>query len=141
MQDVFPEEQVEVEEMWRRQARKAREKEARQKEGDGQDEHEEEEVRTEDEEKFYETKDMKKARKGPRKVKGQNMYSAQLHIFHSFPEHAQRFAPLKEVREFDYLGLRLDPFLTMNSALLLVLEKVNKRHALVVAFSYSLRYD
>jgi hypothetical protein len=31
-----------VEEMRRRQARKAREKEARQKEGDGRDEHEEE---------------------------------------------------------------------------------------------------
>jgi hypothetical protein len=49
----FPEEKVEVEEMRRRQARKAREKEVRQdsEEGDGQDEHEEEEVRTEEEEK------------------------------------------------------------------------------------------
>ena len=66
------------------------------------------------------------------------MYPAQLHIFHSFPEHAQWSAPLKEVTEFDYLGLRLDPFLTMNSALLLVLDKVNKSHALVAAVSYSL---
>jgi hypothetical protein len=89
---------------------------------------------------FHEPKDMKKARKKPRTVKGQNMYQAQFHIFHSFPEHAQRSAPLKEVTEFDYLGLRLDPFLTMNSALLLVLDKVNKSHALVAAVSYSLRY-
>ena len=37
-------EQVEVEEMKRRQARKAREKETRQEEGDGHDEPEEEEV-------------------------------------------------------------------------------------------------
>ena len=90
---------------------------------------------------FHEPKDMKKARKKPRKVNGQNMYPAQFHIFHSFPEHAQRSAPLKEVTEFDYLGLRLDPFLTMNSALLLVLDKANKSHALVAAVSYSLRYD
>ena len=58
---------------------------------------------------FHEPKDMKKARKKPRKVNGQNMYPAQFHIFHSFPEHAQRSAPLKEVTEFDYLGLRLRP--------------------------------
>jgi hypothetical protein len=49
--DVFPEEQVEVEEMRRRQARRSRGEDARQEKGDGQDEHEEEEVRTEEEEK------------------------------------------------------------------------------------------
>ena len=49
LQDVFPEEQVEVEEMRRKQAKKARE--TRQEEGDGRDKHEEEEVRTEAEEK------------------------------------------------------------------------------------------
>ena len=51
LEDVFPTEQVEMEEMRRRQARKAREKEARQEEGDGRDEHEGEEVRMEEEEK------------------------------------------------------------------------------------------
>ena len=90
---------------------------------------------------FYETKEMKKARKKPRRASGQTIYPAQFHIFHSFPKHAQRSAPLKEVQEFDYLGLRLDPFLTMNAALLSVKDKVNKSHALVAAVSYSLRYD
>jgi hypothetical protein len=35
--DVFPEEQVEVEEMRRRQARRSRGEDARQEKGDGQD--------------------------------------------------------------------------------------------------------
>ena len=43
MEDFPPKEHVEVEEMRRRQARKAREKGARQEEGDGRDEHEEKE--------------------------------------------------------------------------------------------------
>jgi hypothetical protein len=47
----FPKEKVEIEEMRRRQARKAREKEARQEEEDGRDEHEGQEVRMEEEEK------------------------------------------------------------------------------------------
>jgi hypothetical protein len=51
LEDVLPKEQVDMEEMRRRQARKAREKEARQEEGDGRDEHEREEVRMEEEEK------------------------------------------------------------------------------------------
>ena len=51
MEDVFPEVKVEVEEMRRRHMRKAREKEARQEEGGGQDEHEGEEARMEEEEK------------------------------------------------------------------------------------------
>ena len=51
MEEVFPQEQVEMEERRRRQARKAREKEARHEEGDGRDEHEGEEVRMKDEEK------------------------------------------------------------------------------------------
>ena len=51
LHNVFPVKQVEVEEMRRRQARKAREKEARQEEGDGRDEHKEVEVRMEEEEK------------------------------------------------------------------------------------------
>jgi hypothetical protein len=84
---------------------------------------------------------MKKARKKPRRAHGQTIYPAQFHNFHSFPKHARWSAPLKEVQEFDYLGLRLDPFLTMNAALLSVKDKVNKSHALVAAVSYTLRYD
>ena len=50
LDDIFPPEQVEVEEERRRKARKARGKEARQEEGDGRDEQEEDEVRTQEEE-------------------------------------------------------------------------------------------
>jgi hypothetical protein len=56
LQDVFPMEQVEVEEMRRRQARKEREEKARQEEGDGRDAHEEEKVRTEEEKSMWDRK-------------------------------------------------------------------------------------
>ena len=52
MEDVFPKEHGDsVEEMRRRQTRKAREKEARQEEREGREEHEEEEEKMGEEEK------------------------------------------------------------------------------------------
>jgi len=48
---------------------------------------------------------------------------------------------LQEVKQFDYLVLRLDPMVNMKVALSSIQDKANKAHSLVLAVSYSLRYD
>ena len=48
---------------------------------------------------------------------------------------------LQEVKQFDYLGLRLDPMVNMKAAVSCIQEKANKAHSFVLAVSYSLRYD
>jgi len=48
---------------------------------------------------------------------------------------------LQEVKQFDYLGLRLDPMVNMKAAVSSIQEKANKAHSLVLAVSYSLRHD
>jgi len=48
---------------------------------------------------------------------------------------------LQEVKQFDYLGLLLDPMVNMKAAVSSIQEKANKAHSLVLAVSYSLRYD
>ena len=48
---------------------------------------------------------------------------------------------LREIKQFDYLGLRLDPMVNMKAAVSSIQEKANKAHSLVLAVSYSLRYD
>jgi len=49
----------------------------------------------------------------------------------------------QEVKQFDYLGLRLDPMVNMNmkAAVSSIQEKAIKAHSLVLAVYYSLRYD
>ena len=48
---------------------------------------------------------------------------------------------LKEVKQFDYLGLRLEPMVNMKAAVSSIEQKANKAHSLVLAVSDSLRYD
>ena len=73
---------------------------------------------------------------------------------HSTPSPCSQFIPnpphkyqlffstlLQEVKQFDYLGLRLDPMMNMKAAVASILEKANKGHSLALAVSYSLRYD
>jgi len=58
---------------------------------------------------------------------------------HRYPGYVS--ALLQEVKKFDYLGLRLDPMANMKAAVSSIQEKANKAHSLVLAVSYSLRYD
>ena len=54
---------------------------------------------------------------------------------HTYPGFVS--TPLQEVKKIGYLGLSLDPMLTLAS----IKEKANKGHSLPLAVSYSLRYD
>ena len=66
------------------------------------------------------------------------------HIQRSFPPSlpaSQSEVNLKEVTEFVYLGLCLDPTISMAAAAREIKSKAGKAHALVSAVSYSLRYD
>jgi len=58
---------------------------------------------------------------------------------HSYPSFLS--TPLQEVKQIDYLGITLDPMLTMKPAVASIQEKANKGHSLALAVSYSLRYD
>jgi len=48
---------------------------------------------------------------------------------------------LLEVKQFDYLGLQLDPMINVKTAVSSIKQKANKAHSLVLAVSYFLRYD
>jgi len=48
---------------------------------------------------------------------------------------------LQEVKQSDYLGLRLSPMVNMKAAVSSIQQKANKAHSFVLAVSYSLRYD
>jgi len=101
---------------------------------------------------IFETTQVRNARKKPQKVQGKILWPAPFHILSMFPHYANPNArshtypgfvstPLQEVKQIDYLGLRLDPMLTMKPALASIQEKANKGHSLALAVSYSLQYD
>jgi len=52
-----------------------------------------------------------------------------------------RTLPLKEPLTFKYLGLTLDPYLTMEAAMKHICRKINAAHQTVAAVAHSLRYD
>jgi len=49
--------------------------------------------------------------------------------------------PLKEPLTFKYLGLTLDPYLTMEAAMKHICRKINAAHQTVATVTHSLKYD
>jgi len=101
---------------------------------------------------FHETTQVRNARKKPRKIQGKHVWPAPFHILSMYPDYTNPntrphthpgllSTPLQEVNQIDYLGLRLDPILTVKPAVASMQEKANKGHSLALAVSYSLRYD
>jgi len=58
---------------------------------------------------------------------------------HRYPGYVSTL--LQEIKQFDYLGLQLDPMVNMQAAVSSIQEKANNARSLVFAVSYSLRYD
>jgi len=64
------------------------------------------------------------------------------HITTRFPlSQPPQTLPLKETLTFKYLGLTLDPYLTMEAATKHICQKINAAHQLVATVAHSLRYD
>ena len=62
------------------------------------------------------------------------------HVYSPFPTSDPRSYPILEFFQFEYLGLILDPILTMHLATVEAIRRASKGQALAVAVSYSLRY-
>ena len=101
---------------------------------------------------FSKTTQARNAQKRPRKTDGRTVWPAPFHILSVYPdntnptERPHRYPGyvstlLREVQQFDYLSLRLDPMVNMKAAVSSIQEKANKAHSLVLPVSYSLRYD
>jgi len=63
------------------------------------------------------------------------------HIYAPYPLLHPRSLLIREVYQFEYLGLLLDPKLSMHLAALNAITKAAKGHALTQSVSYSMRYD
>ena len=66
-----------------------------------------------------------------------------VHVYSPFPTSDPRSYPIHEVSQFEYLGLILDPKLTMHLAIVGAtgIRHASQGQALSLAVSYSLRYD
>jgi len=69
-------------------------------------------------------------------------FPSTFHITTRFPpSQPPRTFPLKKTPTFKYLGLTLDPYLTMESAMKHICRKINVAHQTMAAVAHSLRYD
>ena len=60
------------------------------------------------------------------------------HVYSPFPTSDPRSYPIHEVFQFEYLGLILDPKLTMHLATVEAIRRAAQGQALALAVSYSL---
>jgi len=63
------------------------------------------------------------------------------HVYSPFPTSDPRSYPILEVSQFEYLGLILDPELTIHLATVEAIRCVSQGQVLALAVSYSLLYD
>jgi len=63
------------------------------------------------------------------------------HVYSPFPTSHPRSYPILEVSQFEYLGLILDPKLTIHLATVEAIRRASQGQALALAVSYSLRSD
>jgi len=69
-------------------------------------------------------------------------FPSTFHITTRFPlSQPLRTLPLKEPLTFKYLGLTLDPYLTMEASMKHICLKIDAVHQTVAAVAHSLRYD
>jgi len=89
---------------------------------------------------FFETPALLRARRGQHPP-GPTM--PPFHVYSPFPTSDPRSYPIHKVSQFEYLGLILDPKLTMHLATVKAIRRASQGHgqALALTVSYSLRYD
>jgi len=63
------------------------------------------------------------------------------HVYSPFPTSDPRSYPIHEVSQFEYLGLILDPKLTMHLATVEVIHRDSQGQTHTLSVSYSLHYD
>jgi hypothetical protein len=87
---------------------------------------------------FFETPALLRARGGQHQP---SPTMPPFHVYSPFPISDPRSYPILEVSQFEYLGLILDPKLTMHLATVEAIRRASQGQALALAVSYSLRYD
>jgi len=87
---------------------------------------------------FFETPALLRARGGPHQP---SPSMPPFHVYSTFPTSDPRSYPIHEVTQFEYLGLILDPKITVHLATVEAIRRAFQGQALALAVSYSLRYD
>jgi len=87
---------------------------------------------------FFETLPLLRARGGQRQP---SPTMTPFHMYSPFSTSDPRSYPILEVSQFEYLGLILDPKLTMHLATVEAIRRASQGQALALAVSYWLRYD
>jgi len=85
---------------------------------------------------FFETPALLRARGGQHQP---SPTMSPFHVYSPFPTSDPCSYPFLEVSQFEYLGLILDPKLTMHLATVEVIRRASQGQALTLPVSYSLR--
>jgi len=86
---------------------------------------------------FFETLALLRARGGQYQP---SLTMPPFHVYSPFPTCDPRSYPIHQVSQCEYLGLILDPKLTMRLATVEAIRRASQGQALALAVSYSLRY-